>query len=163
MKYIFYFFALFLMSGCCCCKKNCPPDQIWDDNSCECYYNPTAGYGNMNITVNEGSGNVQKTSNDATMTASNDSTEVDASFDNGRWLWFRLNGQSTGIYQLNDNDNISIYNTVTNQEYVAASGEVNVTDYIEADKRIKGNLNNLKLVGPMGDTIYVQGTFDINR
>ncbi len=155
---------LIFVRGCCCHKENCAYPKIQADNGCDCKMDPAYLANLLSATVNSGSGNQQEESHDPTVKFSNDSTEIDASFSNGQWIWFRVNGQVPGNYTLNGSENISVYNSSSNTEYYAIGGYISFSSVDVASKKLNGTFDNMILVSTAGDTVtVVSGTFNIDN
>ena len=150
----------------CCCKddNDCSYPNILDSDDCNCKIDPNYMMGLLQAQVDNGSGSQIEQSNDATVTFSNDSTEIDASFDNNQWLWFSIYGQTTGTYPIAQSGNISIYNSNTNTEYFATEGAIIFSSIDKAAKKITGTFDNMKLVSQFGDSVIItNGTFNIDN
>lgn len=154
---------LFIPSCCCKDDNDCSYPYKLDDD-CNCKIDPNYMMGLLQAQVNNGSGAQTEQSTDATVTFSNDSTEIDASFDNNQWLWFSIYGQATGTYPLAQSGNISIYNSSTNTEYFATNGTIIFSTLDKAAKKITGTFDNMKLVSQAGDSVIItNGTFNIDN
>ena len=115
--------------------------------------------------VDESGSQESLTSTDPTVTFSNDTTEIDNSFTNNRWLWFQVDGQTPGTYALSQSGDRAIFNNSSNVEFSSISGTITFTEVNVTAKKIKGTFDNMKLVsGLSSDTVSItNGTFDIDN